>query len=446
MAIDPNIAMGYRGVELANPVAQYGQIAQIQNAQNQNALAQYQLGAAQRQEATQNVLSDAYAKSVDPATGKIDYGKLTGLVAAGGGGAQLPGIEKTRREIETAEAQRKKHEFDLKEAQAKFMDQAQRNLSRNPSDDNVRAWGQDAVIDGILSPEQANRTVQELLKLAPEVRVQKLSMAGATASDLKPHFVTENLGATSRVSAIPAFGGAPTTVSQAPIAMSAAQVEQNKIAKQQVANEGTRIGLEGRRVRVLEDQEARAKDPVFQQTMSAAKATGEAIAKGDVAAKQALPTILSRATETLQLVDQLVGKQEVRDKSGKVIQSATTPHPGFEGAVGTTWMPGVRFVPGTDAAGFTALFDQVKGGAFMEAFQALKGAGAITEKEGEKATGALTRMSLAQSEKEFVAAAREFQDVVRNGVQNAQKKTNLGGTAAPAAPASNIDALLKKYQ
>ena len=109
-------------------------------------------------------------------------------------------------------------------------------------------------------------------------------------------------------------------------------------------------------------------------------------------------------------------------------------------------MPGVRFVPGTDAAGFTALFDQVKGGAFMEAFQALKGAGAITEKEGEKATGALTRMSLAQSEKEFVAAAREFQDVVRNGVQNAQKKTNLGGTAAPAAPASNIDALLKKYQ
>ena len=310
MAIDPNIAMGYRGVELANPVAQYGQIAQIQNAQNQNALAQYQLGAAQRQEATQNVLSDAYAKSVDPATGKIDYGKLTGLVAAGGGGAQLPGIEKTRREIETAEAQRKKHEFDLKEAQAKFMDQAQRNLSRNPSDDNVRAWGQDAVIDGILSPEQANRTVQELLKLAPEVRVQKLSMAGATASDLKPHFVTENLGATSRVSAIPAFGGAPTTVSQAPIAMSAAQVEQNKIAKQQVANEGTRIGLEGRRVRVLEDQEARAKDPVFQQTMSAAKATGEAIAKGDVAAKQALPTILSRATETLQLVDQLVGKQD----------------------------------------------------------------------------------------------------------------------------------------
>jgi hypothetical protein len=186
MAIDPSIAMSYRGIELPDPIAQYGQIAQIKNAQNQNALAQYQLGAAQRQEATQNVLSEAYAKSVDPTTGKIDYNKLTGLVAAGGGGAQLPGIEKTRREMETAEAQRKKQEFDLKDAQAKFIDQAKRNLSRNPSDDNVKAWGQDSVIDGIFTPEQADRTVQELLKLAPQDRAQLLSQAGASAADMRP--------------------------------------------------------------------------------------------------------------------------------------------------------------------------------------------------------------------------------------------------------------------
>ena len=102
MALDPNIALGVRGIELANPLAQYGQVAQIQNAQNQNALAQFQLGSAQRAEKSQNLLADAYSQATDLETGKIDYNKLTSLVAAGGGGAQIPGIQKTRFEQESA--------------------------------------------------------------------------------------------------------------------------------------------------------------------------------------------------------------------------------------------------------------------------------------------------------------------------------------------------------
>jgi hypothetical protein len=62
MALDPNISLGVRQMELANPLAQYGQIAQIQNAQNQNALAQFQLGSAQRQEEAQNALSESYRR------------------------------------------------------------------------------------------------------------------------------------------------------------------------------------------------------------------------------------------------------------------------------------------------------------------------------------------------------------------------------------------------
>ena len=83
--VDPNIAMGYRGIEVPNQLAQYGQLSQIQNAQNQNLLAQYQLGAAKRGEETQNVLAQAYSQAVNPETGTIDYSKLTRLVAAGGG-------------------------------------------------------------------------------------------------------------------------------------------------------------------------------------------------------------------------------------------------------------------------------------------------------------------------------------------------------------------------
>ena len=102
MALNPNIALCVRSLELPNPLAQYGQLAQIQNAQNQNALAQFQLGSAQRTEKSQNLLADAYAQSTDPATGKIDYNKLTGLVASGGGGAQIPAIQKSRFEQESA--------------------------------------------------------------------------------------------------------------------------------------------------------------------------------------------------------------------------------------------------------------------------------------------------------------------------------------------------------
>ena len=102
MALNPNIALGVKPLELPNPLAQYGQLAQIQNAQNQNALAQFQLGSAQRTEKSQNLLADAYAQSTDPATGKIDYNKLTSLVAAGGGGAQIPAIQKSRFEQESA--------------------------------------------------------------------------------------------------------------------------------------------------------------------------------------------------------------------------------------------------------------------------------------------------------------------------------------------------------
>jgi hypothetical protein len=69
MALDPNIALGVRPLEVPNQLAQYGQLAQIQNAQNQNALAQYQLSAAQRADEQQ---SNLYAAAKQP-NFKLDF-------------------------------------------------------------------------------------------------------------------------------------------------------------------------------------------------------------------------------------------------------------------------------------------------------------------------------------------------------------------------------------
>jgi hypothetical protein len=172
MALNPSISLGVKGLELANPLAQYGQIAAIQGAQNQNQLAQYQLGAAQRAEATQNVLSDAYSQSIDPDTGKINYNKLTGLLARGGGGSQIPGIEKTRRETEAAALTAKKTEGEIAkneyELQQKKYNKAWQSAGAAATPQIAIDQITKAVRNGEIDMATGTREIQTLQKLAPE--------------------------------------------------------------------------------------------------------------------------------------------------------------------------------------------------------------------------------------------------------------------------------------
>jgi hypothetical protein len=218
-----------------------------------------------------------------------------------------------------------------------------------------------------------------------------------------------------------------------PKGISAYQEAQLRNENQRIVQEKSRIDLERRRVVVAEEQDRRAKDPDFQRKMAEARKTGEDIAKNTVAAQQALPKIVTRAEEGLRLIDEMIGE---RDDTGKLLPGQKV-HPGFTDAVGVG-LP-LRFVPGTSASDFQARFDQIKGASFLEAFESLKGGGAITEKEGEKATGAINRMGLAQSEREFIAAARDLQEVVRKGIANAQRKAAAGaaGTGASPSPAAS---------
>lgn len=252
----------------------------------------------------------------------------------------------------------------------------------------------------------------------------------------KPVTFAQDTGEGGRLMARPGLGGPSTVVpgSEFTKTMTPAQKREAEDSAKRLALDAQRVGLEGRRVAVLEENNRRDKDPAFQQSMAAARATGEAIAKGDVAAVQALPKVIGRAEEGIRLLDELVGKRD--SKTGQLLKGEK-PHPGFETSVGATWLPGARFVPGTDAASFMSRFDQIKGASFLEAFESLKGGGAITEKEGQKATDAINRMSTSSDEKEFIRAAMDLQDVIRKGVQNAQSRASragvAGGRTAPAA-------------
>jgi hypothetical protein len=91
--IDSNIALGVKPIQVENPMNQYAALSQIQNAQNQNALAQFQLSSAKRAEESQNVLSDVYRNAYDPATNKVNNELIIKGLAERGAGHLIPKVQ-----------------------------------------------------------------------------------------------------------------------------------------------------------------------------------------------------------------------------------------------------------------------------------------------------------------------------------------------------------------
>jgi hypothetical protein len=182
MAIDPNIALGVRQIELANPLAQYGQIAAIQNAQNQNKLAQFQLGAAERADLAQNALSEAYRKSLSPETGAIDSQALIRNLAASNAAHLIPDVqtkllatEKERGLIKKTGIETEEKEFKLKNDKLNFAWNAVGSAST--PQDAIRKITE-GVKNGVFDMKGASTDIQQLQNMTPEqyqqYRVQKV--------------------------------------------------------------------------------------------------------------------------------------------------------------------------------------------------------------------------------------------------------------------------------
>lgn len=152
---------------------------------------------------------------------------------------------------------------------------------------------------------------------------------------------------------------------------------------------------------------------------------------------------------------EIVAENTVARERGKVAVAAQTDLPRVEqnaeqmlGALTTLEQsPGFKYlwgayslapvVPGTAQADAAAVWEQVQGKAFLEAFNTLKGGGQITEKEGEKATAAITRLaSRKQSEASARAAIKELREVVNSARQRARAKARQSSpqTAPQSAP------------
>jgi len=216
MPLNPSIALGVRPLEVPNQLAQYSQLAQIQNAQNQNALAQYQLGSAQRAENVQNAMSKAYSESIDPATGQVNYNTLIGKLAAGGAGAQIPGVEKTRKELETAALTQDKLRSDLVTSKtAQFRDRLTNVNSPEAAAQWTIAMYKDPHLSGTVSSVPLEAALAEIPKTPQEFDLWKKQNSLGMAEFIKQNKPTTQVVDQSgqrQVLQIPGLGGAPTTV------------------------------------------------------------------------------------------------------------------------------------------------------------------------------------------------------------------------------------------
>ena len=172
MALNPNISLGVKGLELANPLAQYGQIAAIQNAQNQNQLAQFQLGAAQRADLAAAAQNELYARHFDPTKGAVDVNAFVAEAAKRGQGGIIPGFLKTEAERKAAAATLKKTEGEI--AKNEF-DLQQKKYNRAWQSAGAAATPQiaidqitKAVRNGEIDMATATREIQTLQKMPPE--------------------------------------------------------------------------------------------------------------------------------------------------------------------------------------------------------------------------------------------------------------------------------------
>jgi hypothetical protein len=185
--VNPNIAMSYRQPDIQGPnaLAQFAQIQQIQGgrqAQEMNALKMQEAQAAMEERNALRQLNPASADyesqlfRVNPTLG-IQYRKERSAAEASGAATAA-----SRAAASTSE-------FELKAKQRKFVQDLKRDLSSNPSDANIIAFGEDAVLQNLYTPDQVQATVQQLLAIPAADRQQIFAQSGASAAELRPQVV-----------------------------------------------------------------------------------------------------------------------------------------------------------------------------------------------------------------------------------------------------------------
>jgi hypothetical protein len=414
-AINQMIARGVDPIQVQSPVNQLAQIEQIRSAQQTNMLRQEQMAALQREREQLQTLNRLYGDAYNPTTGQVDETKLYSGLAQGGLGSQIPGLQK-------AELERRKTGFatskEESEAILKRLDVKRTQLEGVTTPDAYVNWALSGFDDPVLGP--ALRKAGS----SPEKVMERINQAAQQPNALQNLIEESKLGSDKFAQLVKDRAGQLITV-------------RGQNMQAETTRRGQNMQAETSR-RGQDITEQRERDLALAENQAAAKARGKKLAENKVEAERALPGAIATAEQTLTLIDEMIGDAKVNPKTNKIEipKAGRRPAPGFTDYVGAG-VPGMRFLEGSDAASYERRQLQIEGKTFLEAFESLRGGGAITEVEGAKGQQAISRMNKAQSEVEYVKAARELQEVVRKGVERARTKAGVapggGGTAGGAS-------------
>ena len=240
------IAQGAQFKAPPDPFAQYAKMQQLRVGENQNALAQYQLGSAMRTDLQKNALNKAYSDAIDPISGKIDYNKVTKFLAASNAAGQTPAELKSQAEFRKSENDSAKADADLLDVKLKQSRQFLDTI--NPTDPTAPArylaWHEANHKDSIIGPalaargvtaDQARQNIEAAIAKGPEAFAQLLNQSKLGTEKFmemnKSTLTSQNLGGTARVLSTPGLGGNSTTVpgSVGTVTTTPAQIEANRI-------------------------------------------------------------------------------------------------------------------------------------------------------------------------------------------------------------------------
>jgi hypothetical protein len=414
-AINQMIARGVDPIQVQSPVNQLAQIEQIRSAQQTNMLRQEQMAALQREREQLQTLNRLYGEAYNPTTGRVDETKLYSGLAQSNLGSQIPGLQKE-------EFERRKTEFatskEESEAILKRLDVKRTQLVGVTTPAEYVNWALSSFDDPVLG--RALRADGS----SPEKVMERINQVAQQPNALQNLIEESKLGSDEYARLVKDRAGQLITV-------------RGQNIQAQTTRRGQDIQAQTTR-RGQDITEQRERDLTLAENQAAAKARGKVIAENKVEAERALPGAIATAEQTLTLIDEMIGDARV-SKDGKkweVPKGGRDPAEGFTDYVGLGF-PGERFLEGSDAASYERRQLQIEGKTFLEAFESLRGGGAITEVEGAKGQQAISRMNKAQSEVEYVKAARELQEVVRKGVERARTKAGVapggGGTAGGAS-------------
>jgi len=168
MPIDPNIALGYKGIEVPNPLNQFAQVQQLQanEMKMQEAIAANQERNALRQLNPSAPDYENQLFKVNPQLG-ISY-------------------RKERSAAEASQAAAAQHKAEAAAKRAAFAAQGERDLSRNPSNANITAWLEDTQASDLFTPQEkaaAAKQAESYLAMPVEQRAAAMQMRGASAGD-----------------------------------------------------------------------------------------------------------------------------------------------------------------------------------------------------------------------------------------------------------------------